>query len=63
MFISVGFSSDSAFFDHDTYQTLIATAWTAFVDVTEYNGCLQVRLCNLSYEVKILLNCLKSSTT
>ena len=33
---------DSAYFDEDSYQTLIATAWIAFVDATPENGCMKV---------------------
>ncbi|XP_060572273.1 phytanoyl-CoA dioxygenase domain-containing protein 1 homolog [Ruditapes philippinarum] len=37
----VPWHQDSAYFDDESYQTLIATAWVAFVDATPENGCMQ----------------------
>ncbi|WAR03284.1 hypothetical protein MAR_009842 [Mya arenaria] len=37
----VPWHQDSAYFDLESYKSLIATAWIAFVDATEENGCMQ----------------------
>ena len=42
------FPADAAYFDRDAYNTMIITAWIAFVDTTEENGCMEV-----SYQLQI----------
>ncbi|KAL4221214.1 hypothetical protein ACF0H5_019478 [Mactra antiquata] len=37
----VPWHQDSAYFDNDSYSTLVATAWVAFYDTTVENGCLE----------------------
>ena len=50
---------DAAYFDLEAYKTMIVTAWIAFVDVTEENGCLEVIFFTLTSQLNFLTLYLK----